>query len=928
MDQWQLFHGPNAGYVLELYELFRANPQAVDPATRAFFATWTPPMGDGAPLAPKPPAPQPTVASDDKIAGVANLANAIREDGHLAAALDPLGGERPGDPGLDPATHRLDDTILSQLPGYLVGGPIGEHSLNALEAIRALRRVYCHTTGHDYDHLRIPAEREWLKEAAETRRYHPEQSPLDAMALLDRLTQVEGFELFLHRTFVGKKRFSIEGLEMLVPMLDELVQKSVGLDIHTVLIGMAHRGRLNVLAHVLQKPYEALLAEFKDPYRDERGESIYEGWTGDVKYHVGAHLQVDGRALVLVKIAPNPSHLELVNPVVEGMARAAGTRAYQRGEAIFERTAVLPIVIHGDAAFAGQGVVTETLNFSQIPGWRTGGTIHIIANNQVGFTTDPFETRSTLYASDVAKGYKIPIVHVNADDPEACIEAARLAFDYLRRFEKDFVIDLIGYRRHGHNEGDEPRFTQPMMYRIIEQHPTVRQLWAQTLEARQRIPASEAQQHLQTYLNRLQAIYEGINLDEDLPAPTLTPPPAGAARKVETATSISFLRQLNASLHTYPNWLHLHPRLARILKRRQAALDDAEARQVDWAHAEALALASILAEGIPIRFTGEDVERGTFSQRHMALHDTQTGRRFIPLQHIPEARAAFEGRNSPLTENAAVGFEYGYSVQAPERLVLWEAQFGDFVNGAQPVIDEYLASGRAKWEQLPSLVLLLPHGYEGQGPDHSSARLERFLQLCAETNLRVAYPTTAGQYFHLLRRQARLLLEDPLPLVVMTPKSLLRHELAASSLRELAEGRWQAVIDDTTVADRRTAVRRLVMCTGKVYTDLMTSPDRPAEPTTAIVRVEQLYRVPEEELSAILAGYPQLEEVAWLQEEPANMGAWRFLQPYLEKIIAGRYPLHYIGRPQRASPAEGSLAHHTVNQAHLVRQAYTPLAWG
>jgi 2-oxoglutarate dehydrogenase E1 component len=918
MDLWSEFHGPNAGYVLELYDRYCRDPESVDAATRALFARWTPPV-DGA--APAEPAAAPAVAVD-KIVGAAKLARAIRGYGHLAAQLDPLGSPPPGDPTLELATYALSEDDLRQLPAGLVGGPIAARTAQALEALQALRAVYASTLGYDYDHIHIPEERDWLREAAEAGHFRPPLNSNTAAALLERLTQVETFERFLHRIFPGKTRFSIEGLDTLIPLLDEVVGQAAEGGVYHILIGMAHRGRLNVLAHILNKPYAQILAEFKDPVlrRNKHGDDV--GWTGDVKYHLGAHRALPGGQAIdlVISMAPNPSHLEAVNPVVEGMARAAGTRVDQPGQVRGNPEGTLPILIHGDMSFTGQGVVAETLTFYRVPGYRTGGTLHIIANNQLGYTAEPEQSRSTLYASDLAKGFEIPVVHVNADDPEACLEVARLAFAYRARFRKDFLIDLIGYRRYGHNEGDEPAFTQPVMYRKIERHPTVRELWAKTLIARRLVDPARPAELVRQRMEELQSSLESLKPEESLVEPQPEPPPAGAARRVQTAIPAERLRALNESLLRLPEGFTLHPKLERALQRRRKAWDDLDQPTIDWGAAEELALASILEDGVAIRLTGEDVERGTFSQRHAVFHDYQTGEMFVPLQALPQAKAAFEVRNSPLSEYAAIGFEYGYNVQAPGRLVIWEAQYGDFINGAQIILDEFLVSARAKWGQTSSLVLLLPHGNEGQGPDHSSGRLERFLNLAADTNLRIANCTTAAQYFHLLRRQAALLQVDPLPLIVMTPKSLLRHPNVASPPRDLAEGMWQPVMDDAQ--SQRADVRRLILCSGKVYVDLVTSPRREVNKAVALARVEQLYPFRPTEFEPVFDGYPNLQEVVWVQEEPENMGAWEFLRPRLAEVIRGRWPLRSIARPCSSSPSEGSSARHALNQKALVEQAY------
>ena len=922
MDLWQEFHGPNAAYILDLYERFRQDPASVSPDAQALFQQWQPDKD-------KPQRSSETSevseVSTDKIMAVVNLATAIREYGHLAAHIDPLGlANPPGDPALHPAAHGLTDNDLRALPASLVGGPAATAG-NALDAIERLRGVYSSTIGYDYDHIRLPEERTWLREAAESRRFRPPQEPLDPVWLLELLSRVEAFEHFLHRIFPGKTRFSAEGLDMMVPMLDVMLGEAAEAGIYTILIGMAHRGRLNVLAHILNKPYDELLKEFRDTSGEDHPVREYLGWTGDVKYHAGASRALANGNLVdlVVTMAPNPSHLEHVNPVIAGMARAAGTRADRPGRPRHNAQAVLPIVIHGDAAFPAQGIVAETLNLQRLRGYRVGGTIHLIANNQVGFTTSQWEGRSTLYASDLAKGFKIPIVHVNADDPEACIEVARLACAYRQKFATDFVIDLVGYRRYGHNEGDEPRFTQPQMYSAIDRQPTVRQQWAATLAARGAIAADAGEQLLQKQVDHLNAIYS--TLPNELAAalePHVPPPPGGAARRAQTAVAADTLIALNDALLATPDGFHVNRKLSRVLDRRRELFADPTAPTVDWAAAEALAFASVLADGTPIRLTGEDVERGTFSHRHALLRDEVSGAVYIPLQHLSQAKAAFEVRNSPLSEAAAIGFEYGYNLQAPERLVIWEAQYGDFINTAQAIVDEFLVSGRAKWEQTPSLVLLLPHGYEGQGPDHSTGRLERFLQLAAETNIRVANATTAAQYFHVLRRQAALLLTDPLPLIVMTPKSLLRNPRVYSSLRDLAEGRWQPVIDDAQTEGQRDAVRRLVLCSGKVYVDMSADPRRTERRDVAVARVEQLYPWPGEELAEIIAGYPNAGEVVWLQEEPANAGAWEFVQPRLLRLLDDRLPLHLIARPRRASPAEGTMAMHVLSQAALLDRTF------
>jgi 2-oxoglutarate dehydrogenase E1 component len=914
MGPWEEFSGLNRGYVLELYEQYRENPSSVDAATREFFEQWTPPADETV----KVQAGLPIL----KAVGAVNLAQSIRRYGHLAAQLDPLGEPPQGDPSLMPETHGVTTDDLRALPASLVWSALADHATNALEVVDAFRRVYCSNTGYDFSHVFVPEERRWLRQAVETGRFHAPADPIDQDALLERLTQVEVFERFLHRTFPGKTRFSIEGLDMLVPVLDEIIGDAAEFGVRHVLIGMAHRGRLNVMAHVLNKPYAQILAEFKEPvsgriFREDMA------WTGDVKYHAGAHRAIKGGAEIdfVVSMPPNPSHLEAVNPVVAGMARAAGTSVSRSGPSRFDPTCSMPILIHGDAAFPGQGVVAETLNLSRLDGYSTGGTIHIIVNNQLGFTTTPDEAYSTSYASGLARGFKIPIVHVNADDPEACIEAARLAIAYRRQFHRDFLIDLIGYRRHGHNEGDEPAFTQPVMYQKIAQHPTVRQIWASTLVERGAIQAAGAEALARTHMDALQQTMDGLQPEEHYVEPEPEAPPQGAAAKADTAVPLETLRALNQSLVRLPDGFEIHRKLERVREKRPTILDQEDAPTVDWAAAEELALASILADGIGIRLTGEDVERGTFSHRHAVFHDVNTGAVLVPLQQIPQARAAFEIHNSPLTENALIGFELGYNIQEPSRLVIWEAQYGDFINGAQTMIDEYLVSARGKWGLRPSLVLLLPHGHEGQGPDHASARPERFLQLAADGNIRVVNCTTASQFFHVLRRQAALLTIDPLPLIVLTPKSLLRHALVASTPRELAEGSFHRVLADADAVERANRIRRVLLCSGKVYVDLMSSELRKTRTDVAICRVEQLYPVPADALRAMLDAYGHADEIVWVQEEPENMGAWDFIRPHLIEA-AGNRTVRRVARPRSASPAEGSAARHAKNQQLLVEKAF------
>ncbi len=912
------FNGPNMGYILELYEQYLHAPDTLDDTTRRFFQHWSP-STNGVFV---PAMPTADAVDMQKIVGAANYAQSIRQFGHLEANIDPLGIERQEDPDLHPEAHGITDADLQQLPASFVGEHFAHYD-NALDAIDALKQIYTSTSGFDNGHIHDADERQWLREAIESRHFQFEGDTETSIALLERLSQIETFEHFLQRSFPTKYRFSIEGLDMMVPMLDEVVRLASGTELETIAIAMAHRGRLNVLAHIMDKPYQQILADFKDPLMlQEASHAI--GWTiGDVKYHKGVQREIDTDAThhLLITMPPNPSHLELVNPVAVGMARATITDAEKAGNPKYHVERALQILIHGDASFSGQGIVAETFNMSSLPGYTVGGTIHIIANNQVGFTTLPVDGRSTTYASDLAKGFGVPIIHVNADDPAACIEVMRIAYAYQDRFEKDFLIDLTGYRRYGHNELDEPRFTQPLMYQRVNNHPTVRELWSQKLIDQQMIDSSRPDEIKREFADSLQKEYDATPDIEDLMKPEEPEPPVGAAKQVITAVSEKRLREINDSLaKTIEDFNFLSKRFQKTIEAKRTVFEEEEVN-LDWATAEELAFATILAAGTPIRVTGQDSERGTFSHRHAVLHDADTGEKLTPLQIFSEAKASFEIHNSPLSEASVLAFEYGYNVQSGNRLVIWEAQYGDFANGAQNVIDEFIVSAREKWGLHPSLVLLLPHGHEGAGPDHSSGRPERFLQSAAKTNLRLVNCTTSAQYFHVLRRQAALLETDPLPLIVMTPKSLLRNPMVASSLDDFTKGKWQAVIDDNEV-DKKKATR-LVFCTGKFYYDLLTSEHREQYPHVALVRVEQLYPFPVDDLQAVVNNYPKLKQIVWAQEEPKNMGGWDFMNYRLKKLVGRVLPVNYVGRRRSSSPAEGSKTAHNVNQDLITNYAFS-----
>ena len=942
--------GLNTGYAALLLEQYLDNPGAVPEEWRDLFESEPEALlrrqpglarlleraaadGDGhtAPVAAPPPpaaapapAPVPAAPADEEllggIAAAMALVKAFRMHGHLAARIDPLGSEPHGDPALEPERliPKLTPELQARIPASLLRLFVEGETL--ADALPRLRETYTGTIAYEIEHISDHEERVWLRQAIESGRYRRPLSRDERVRLLTRLSQVEGMERYLRRAFLGQKQFSVEGLDVMIPMLDEAIDLAAAGGAHEIVLGMAHRGRLNVLAHVVGRPYETILREFEGERTIEAVVSSEEGGSGDVKYHLGAQgTRSTPTGDITITLVSNPSHLEAVDPVVEGRARAEQTDRSSR-QGYHDPSVALPVLIHGDASFAGQGSVAETLNLQALAGYSTGGTLHLISNNQVGFTTDPESGRSTRYSSDLAKGFDIPIVHVNADDPEAALAAIRLALAYRRRFGHDVVVDLVGYRRHGHNEQDEAAYTQPLLAAAIAEHPTAREQFAARLVTEGDVTQEQADELDEEILAELRRAHEALKQTFGRPEPPArddTHIPAATGDEVVTAVAAERLRALNEQLLRVPDGFSPHPKLMRQLERRRETLEEGG---IDWGQAEALAFASLLVEGIPIRLTGQDTERGTFSHRHDVLHDVQTGATYTPLQHLDDAGAAFEIYNSPLSEYACVGFEYGYAAAAPEALVLWEAQFGDFVNGAQIVIDQFIAAGLSKWRESTRLTLLLPHGYEGNGPEHSSARLERFLQLAAQENLRIANCTTSGQYFHLLRRQA--LDATARPLVVMTPKGLLRLKQAGSTLEDLASGEFRPALDDPGfVGGDRERVERLVLCQGKVYYDIVGHEERGQAAGVAVARIEQLYPFPVERAKALVAGYPNLRELVWAQEEPQNMGAWRAIRHRLEETKPEGVPLLYVGRPWRASPSEGYPTAHLREQDRIVRTA-------
>lgn len=929
---WQAYYGPNMGYVYEQYERYTEDPESVEPTFRELFARW------GAPPAMVEAGAEPQLAAAPtgtldrsflkKAAAAGKLVTNIRTYGHLAADLDPLKlGFQADKHLLEPESYGLTSQVLQALPADLIWDNSPDDVVTGWDAVERLRQLYTKSTAYEFSHVHEESERDWLTRYVENTPAAPLTTE-ERTRLLDRLIRVEQFENFLHRTFVGQKRFSIEGLDVLVPVLDEIVHFFSRDGAEHILMGMAHRGRLNVLAHVLEKPYSQIFSEFhhspnKDLVPSEGSMGINHGWTGDVKYHLGADRSVQDSEMppIRLTLANNPSHLEFVNPVVEGFTRAAQDDRSEPGYPKQDVKKAGAVLIHGDAAFAGEGIVAETLNFNRLKGYRNGGTIHIIANNQLGFTTESEDSRSTHYASDLAKGYEIPILHVNADDPEACIRAVRLACAYRLRFKKDFLIDLVGYRRYGHNESDDPETTQPITYGKVRQHPTVSTLYGERLVAEGVLRQEVYEKLKEEAWEELKTAYDQMKEGRDAGTPAWKS--RGKSGNVKTAVPLEKLRELNAELLNWPESFHPYPKLRKILERRAKALDEGE--KVDWALAETLAFASLLADGTPIRLSGQDSERGTFAHRNLVLHDSVTGDVFLPMHRLPQARASFAVYNSPLSEASVLGFDYGYNVLAPETLVLWEAQYGDFANAAQVIIDQFVAAGRGKWREKSSLVMLLPHGYEGQGPEHSSARLERFLQLSGDENWTVANLTSAAQYFHLLRRQAALAgTEDARPLVLMAPKSLIRNPRVASSGTELSEGGFRPVLEQAGLGEQHDRVERLVLCSGKVAVDLEEAVEADKEMDRTwlhVARVEQLYPFPKEELEAVIRRYKNLKEIVWVQEEPRNMGSWSYMEPRIRAIAPDASDVRYVGRPDRSSPASGYQHVHSTEQQRLISSA-------
>ncbi|NRA00362.1 MAG: 2-oxoglutarate dehydrogenase E1 component [Myxococcales bacterium] len=919
--------GVNAALVEEIRQRYDVDPTSVDESWADLFdaaGSDAPPTQDGAATRTAPvsaaPALQHQVA--DQHARVLRMIHSYRARGHRIAHTDPLSSSSLYFPELDPAHYGFGDDDLER--SFIAGDLPGEAVQTLSQILERLRATYCRTIGVEFTHVQDPGRKQWLQQTLEESKSTPVLDTAERLNILEKLSAAELFERFLHTKFIGQKRFSLEGAESLIPLLDTVVEDAPSFGIRELVLGMAHRGRLNVLSNTLHKSLESIFSEFEDnPLIDSPFGS------GDVKYHKGYSNDRTTKSgeRVHLSLTANPSHLEAVDPVVEGRVRAKQTRA-----ADLHGETVVPVLIHGDAAFAGQGIVAETVNLSQLAGYSTGGTLHVVVNNQIGFTTTPAEARSTLYCTDVAKMIQVPIFHVNGDDPEAVVHCVRLAMQYRQRFNEDVVIDMVCYRRHGHNEGDEPAFTQPLLYAKIRARPSVRKIYTDKLLELGILRPDDVKRIESDLGGQLTRALEVIESRPPGPDEPYEPrgPWTGFSRlateeeEPDTGVPVESLAQLAERIGDIPSGFRAHPKLVTLFEKRQKAV--AEDAPIDWGLAEALAFGSLLVEGTAVRLSGQDSVRGTFSHRHAALVEQETGDEYMPLAHLTANQARFEAYDSLLSEAAVLGFEYGYSLADPTTLTLWEAQFGDFVNGAQVIIDQFISSAHVKWQRMSGLVMLLPHGYEGQGPEHSSARIERFLQQCADDNLQIVNCTTPGQYFHVLRRQ--MCREYRTPLVIFTPKSLLRAPHAASRTSDLTTGRFQRVIDDATLDAFPERARRIVFCSGKLYYDLLA--ERAARwpegtPPVALLRCEQLYPWPVQEVRAAIARYVSAGTVVWAQEEPANMGGWTFVRDRFEAELRSGQSFSYAGRPDAASPSVGSMRIHREEQFAIVYTAFDGL---
>jgi 2-oxoglutarate dehydrogenase E1 component len=955
LDRTSFLYRANAGLIEELYARYLSDPASVDASWAQFFQalgdeaatitaeksgpSWAAPinwaafeeadlLGPAGKATKSAEKAKAAGASDVEVRAAAldtiraaMMIRAYRIRGHLQANLDPLGIEKPGvHPELDPKTYGFTDADMDR--PIFIDRMLGLETATVREILAILRRTYCGTIGIEFMHMSDPAQKAWLQERIEGREKEVQFTPEGKLAILKKLTEAEGFERFCHLKYTGTKRFGLEGGEALIPAMEALIKRGGQMGVKEIVLGMPHRGRLNVLATFMAKPYRAIFSEFQGNATTPDDVS----GSGDVKYHLGtsSDREFDGNNVHL-SLTANPSHLEAVNPVVNGKARAKQSQLHDT-----ERRQVMSVLLHGDAAFAGQGIIAECFAMSDLKGYRVGGTIHIIVNNQIGFTTSPKASRNSPYPSDGAKGLQTPIFHVNGDDPEACVHVAKIATEFRQIFGRDVVIDMFCYRRHGHNETDEPAFTQPLMYREIARHQTTRQLYARRLVEQGVIGEADAERMIEDYNALLETEFQATQSFRPNKADWLEGRWSGLSiaddkddRRGKTDVSMEVLKEIGTKLYSVePEGFNLHRTLGRIRAKQFKAIEDGEG--LEWAQAEALAFGTLLLEGFPVRLSGQDVGRGTFSQRHAVLVDQQSEEKYVPLNHLRDGQAQFDVVDSLLSELAVLGFEYGYSLSEPQSLVLWEAQFGDFANGAQVIIDQFISSAESKWQRMSGLVMLLPHGYEGNGPEHSSARLERYLQLSAEDNWQVCNLTTPANYFHALRRQ----LHRPFrkPLVIMTPKSLLRHRLATSTLADMGPGStFHRVLWDLKQVCPDDKVKRVILCSGKVYYDLYEEREKRGLKDSYILRIEQLYPLPFNALTKELARFKNAKEVIWCQEEPKNMGAWWFIESRLEKVMndAGMKPKRpiYAGRPEAASPATGLNKRHMAEQANLIEHA-------
>ena len=915
--------GANLGYVLDLYDIYLQDPSSVPEDLQVLFST----IKNGeAHIESKATTQSDSGKGDSTIKRVMRLIDNIRQYGHLLADIYPVNRpNREHVPKLAIEDFNLDKETLESISAGIVSDHFEDIYDNAYEAILRMEKRYKGPIAFEYTHINNSKERVWLKRRIETP-YKANLNDEQKIELFKNLAHVEGFEKYLHKNFVGAKRFSIEGVDTLVPMLQKTLRLASDEGIHNIQIGMAHRGRLNVLTHVLEKPYEMMISEFMhtDPMKflpEDGSLKLTSGWSGDVKYHLGGVKTTQSYGIEQrISLANNPSHLEIVSPVVLGKTRANQDDTDHAGAVTTEYNDSMPIIIHGDAAYPGQGINFEAMNLGDLDGYSTGGSLHIITNNRIGFTTEPEDGRSTTYSSDVAKGYDVPIMHVNADNVEATIEAIEIAMAFRKEFKKDVVIDLVGYRRYGHNEMDEPSITNPIQYHNIRKHDSVELLYGKQLVEENIISEDQMNEILDQVQKTLRAAHDKIDKNDKMDNPEMQKPDtlAEPLQPIDSDLSFDHLKEINDAMLSYPEGFNILKKLNKVLEKRREPFES-EDGLVDWAQAEQLAFATIMQNGTPIRLTGQDTERGTFSHRHAVLHDPDSGEQYIPLNHVPDQKATFDVHNSPLSEAAVVGFEYGYNVQNKSCMTIWEAQYGDFSNMAQMIFDNFLFSARAKWGERSGLTLFLPHSYEGQGAEHSSARLERFLQLAGENNSTVVNLSSSSNYFHLLRAQAASLgTESMRPLVVMSPKSLLRNKTVADTIDKFTSGQFEPILPEPSNKD---SVKKVILASGKMFIDLKEYLAKNPDDSISLIAVERLYPFPDSEIEAVLNELPNLEHVAWVQEEPKNQGAWSFVYPYLKDLTTDKYDLSYHGRIQRSAPAEGDGEIHKLVQNMIIEQS-------